>query len=144
MLRFQSLQRGTASLFAFGPGEISSANNTIVLVRCNLPNFGMFIMRHDSWFKSIRVSRVLDFRLPGGSWGPWQFASGVVVKAFRLNSYNNNVNNNVINNNNNGVNFNALNTANALNSVSLTGLGSLYGGNVLRPSVIYRCDYYED
>ena len=89
------------------------------------------------------VSRVLDFRLPGGSWGPWQFASGVVVKAFRLNSYNNNVNNNVINNNNNGVNFNALNTANALNSVSLTGLGSLYGGNVLRPSVIYRCDYQQ-
>ena len=62
-----------------------------------------------------------------------------MVKAFRLNSYNNNVNNNVNNNNNNGVNFNALNTANALNSVSLTGLGSLYGGNVLRPSVIYRC-----
>ena len=81
---------------------------------------------------------VIDIRLPGGPWGPWQFASGVVVKAFRLNSYNNNVNNNV-NNNNNGVNFNALNTANALNSVSLTGLGSLYGGNVLRPSVIYRC-----
>ena len=75
-----------------------------------------------------------DIRLPGGSWGPWQFASGAVVKAFRLNSYNNNVNNN-----NNGVNFNALNTANALNSVSLAGLGSLYGGNVLRPSVIYRC-----
>ena len=84
----------------------------------------------------------LDIRLPGGPWGPWQFASGAVVKAFRLNSYNNNVNNN-INNNNNGVNFNALNTANALNSVSLTGLGSLYGGNVLRPSVIYRCDYQQ-
>ena len=82
---------------------------------------------------------VIDIRLPGGPWGPWQFASGVVVKAFRLNSYNNNLNNNVNNNNNNGVNFNALNTANALNSVSLTGLGSLYGANVLRPSVIYRC-----
>ena len=86
----------------------------------------------------ISMVFVIDIRLPGGPWGPWQFASGVVVKAFRLNSYNNNVNNNV-NNNNNGVNFNALNTANALNSVSLTGLGSLYGGNVLRPSVIYRC-----
>ena len=86
------------------------------------------------------MSMVIDVRLPGGPWGPWQFASGVVVKAFRLNSYNNNVNNNVNNNNNNnGVNFNALNTANALNSVSLTGLGSLYGGNVLRPAVIYRC-----
>ena len=58
-----------------------------------------------------------------------------MVKAFRLNSYNNNANNNI----NNNVNFNALNTANALNTVSLTGLGSLYGGNVLRPSVIYRC-----
>ena len=83
----------------------------------------------------VPMHPLLDIRLPGGPWGPWQFAGGVVVKAFRLNSYNNNANNNI----NNNVNFNALNTANALNTVSLTGLGSLYGGNVLRPSVIYRC-----
>ena len=82
---------------------------------------------------------IILLRLAGGPWGPWQFASGAVVKAFRLNSYNSNVNNNINNNvNNNNVNFNALNAANALNTVSLTGLGSLYGTNVLRPSVFYR------
>merc|ERR550517_1460227 len=72
------------------------------------------------------LSLCIKTRLAGGPWGPWQFASGAVVKAFRLNSYNSN------------VNFNALNAANALNTVSLTGLGSLYGSNVLRPSVFYR------
>ena len=127
MLRFQSSQQGTASLSALGPGEIISVKDTI-------SSSDMIFMN------CILVCVYHDIRLPGGPWGPWQFASGAVVKAFRLNSYNNNVNNN-INNNNNNVNFNALNTANALNTVSLTGLGSLYGSNVLRPSVIYRCDY---
>ena len=74
--------------------------------------------------------------LPGGTFGPWQFVTGTVVRAFRLNNFNNN------NNLNTPINLNGYNSYNYGYRPVITGLNGYSGYNAfagnLRPSIFYR------